>query len=78
MRWVERLHFTPPFDCAWCVGTRTEDPRHDLCTGTAVRPHSEFGYRPAGVADCACALRAHRSGDRPRRPPTLPPPQRPD
>lgn len=54
-----------PFDCLWCLSPPRGEGRHDMCTGSAVRPHSEGGMRPAAVTQCACALRRH---ERPVRP----------
>lgn len=58
-RCFERLFAKPaPFDCGWC--SRDGDHgRHDMCTGSAVRPHREGTLRPAAVTQCACALRQH-------------------
>lgn len=58
-RYFERLFAKPaPFDCGWCC-TDGAHGRHDMCTGSAVRPHREGTLRPAAVTECACALRQH-------------------
>lgn len=63
-RVFRRLGLRPdlgPFASAWCA----EESRHDMCTGTAVRPHLEgaapfFPRRVAtAVERCSCALAGH-------------------
>ena len=57
-RWVNDLHAEPePFACAWCSPGRGK-ARHDMCTGSAVRPHME-SLTPAAVGKCQCALHDH-------------------
>lgn len=66
-RYVERLFAKPaPFDCGWCSADG-DHGRHDMCTGSAVRPHRE-GLRPAALTECACALRQHNRPARPSAP----------
>jgi hypothetical protein len=64
-RVFRRLGLRPdpgPFPCAWCA----QEERHDMCTGTAVRPHLEgaaaFAWRRVGTAveQCSCALAGHQ------------------
>jgi hypothetical protein len=72
VKWLDRywdsLFAKPaPFDCGWC--SRGGDfGRHDMCTGSAVRPHREGSLRPAAVTECACALRQHQAAVRPHVP----------
>ena len=67
-RYWDRLFAKPAsFGCGWC--SRDGDfGRHDMCTGSAVRPHREGTLRPAAVTECACALREHKGAVRANAP----------